>query len=95
MTAGRDRILLAEQLRTALADTGGLPARDIDSIKVLIEAGELGIALETLCTQLYEYDIEVTGEQRVRLEELGQKLGVSAAYLLGDPWADAPDPDGD
>lgn len=88
-----DRVVLAERLRSALADAAGLPDRDVESVQVLIDAGELGVALETLCTQVYEYDVEVTAGLRSRLEDLGEQLGVSAAYLLGDPWADRPKPD--
>ena len=88
--SGEDRQVLADQLRAALAGANGLPTADVDSIGVLIEAGELSLALETLCTQIYEYDIEVDASQRSRLEELGSALDVAAAYLLGDPWAAAP-----
>jgi len=88
------RGLIADQLRSSLAAAVGLPATDADSIGMLIDAGELGIALETLCTQIYEYDIEVDGPQRSRLEALGMALSVPVAYLLGDPWAAPPDQKG-
>ena len=53
----------------------------------LIEAGELPLALETLCTQIHEYDVDLRREERDGLGILGGELGVSVAYLLGDPWA--------
>ncbi len=85
-----DRLAQAGALRTALAAAEGLNATDRESIKVLIDAGELAIALETLCTQIYEYDVEVDTSQRARLQELGSALNVAVPYLLGDPWAASP-----
>lgn len=76
------------RLRTVVLATDGLPIQDIDSISVLIDAGEESIALETLCTQLYEYDVELNNAQRRELVDLGGSLDVPVAYLLGDPWAD-------
>jgi hypothetical protein len=69
----------------------GLPTADVESVRVLIAAGEFGIALETLCTQIYEFDVELNIGDRERLEELGRKLGVAVPYLLGDPWAQPPE----
>lgn len=85
-----DRRGVADRLRSALADAKALPGRDVDSIDSLINAGEFSIALETLCTQINEYDVEITSSERRRLEELGQALNVRVPFLLGDPWADPP-----
>lgn len=43
-------------LRAALRQIVDIPEHDIENVKVFIEAGEWGVALETLCTQAYEYD---------------------------------------
>lgn len=80
---------VGDRLRAALAKAGGLPDRDVHSVEVLIAAGEWSVALETLCTQVFEYDIEVTKTLRAELDALGAELGVNAPYLLGDPWATA------
>lgn len=85
-----DANLLSVELRRALEGAAGLPASDVNSIAVLINAGEWRLALETLCTQTYEYDVEVSEEQRSLLGHLGQVLDVPVGYLLGDPWAPAP-----
>lgn len=77
-------------MRVAVAASEGLPATDTHSILMLIDAGELGVALETLCTQIYEYDLPVAAGHRAMLEHLGGALAVPVAYLLGDPWADSP-----
>ena len=77
---------VAEELRTVLRDIDGLPDHDVESISVLINAGEWKVALETLCTQIYEYDCDLTREVRDELLRLGRQLEVAAGYLLGDPW---------
>ena len=54
----------------------------------LIRAGEWGIALETLCTQIHEYDLELEVSLGEELIRLGRGLQTPVAHLLGDPWAD-------
>jgi hypothetical protein len=91
MTGEAKRALaLAEELRARLNNAVGLPDRDLESIGVLVDAGELAIALETLCTQIYEYDLEPSAVERDRLRALGEELGVAVPHLLGDPWSDDP-----
>lgn len=85
-----DPSMLTSELLQALGRAVGLPAGDVDSIAVLIHAGEWQLALDTLCTQMYEYDLEVDDEQRSLLARLGRVLDVPVGYLLGDPWAPAP-----
>ncbi len=94
MTDTQDFGTLTDRLLRELADASELPVSDLDSIAVLIRAGETQVALEALCTQIYEYDLGVTDAQRARLVELGDELSVPAAHLLGDPWAPAPDSPG-
>ena len=66
---------MESRLRTtlrALADA--LPEDDIGSILGLIGAREWGVALENLCTQLYEYDVEVPGPILDEIAELGRRM---------------------
>ena len=77
---------LAMDLRAVLKGVEGLPVHDVESISVLIDAGEWAVALDTLCTQVYEYDCELTSALRDEMLRLGRELGVAAGYLLGDPW---------
>ena len=79
---------IAERLNERLRHAVGLPEADIDSIGVLIDAGEWKVALELLCTQLYEYDVKVSGGERRQLEALGAELNVAVRYLLADPWSE-------
>ncbi len=81
---------LRSRLRAALAKAEGLPCHNVEFIESLLSAGEEQLALDTLCTQIYEYDIEVSNALRAELEDVGSRLDVDVAYLLGDPWADAP-----
>lgn len=53
---------MGERLRHAI----DLPTMDRESIAVLIAAGEWGVALETLCTELYEYDLAPNAEERAQ-----------------------------
>lgn len=79
---------LTENLRERLQRAVGMPPPDTASIGVLVDAGELKVALEVLCTQIFEYDLELESDERDGLRALGRELGVPVSWLLGDPWAD-------
>jgi hypothetical protein len=66
------------QVLRELADS--LPEDDVDSILGLIEAGEWGIALENLCTQLYEYDIPIPRHLLDEIALLGHKMKLEPDY---------------
>lgn len=78
---------MAASLTEIVLGLADLPSDDVNNVVDLIEAGELPIALETMCTQIHEYDVDLRSEEREKLKQLGGELGVSVAYLLGDPWA--------
>jgi hypothetical protein len=73
--------------RLLAAEAAGLPTQDAANVSILIDAGEYVVALETLATQIFELDVALPQAERSELEELGQRLAVPVAYLLGDPWA--------
>ena len=77
-----DTKALREHLERALNGAPGLSACDIESISVLIWAGEWEIALENLCTQISEYDIEISDESRELISDLGRHLHVQTDRLL-------------
>lgn len=64
-----------------------LPERDVDSIRSLIGAGELGIAFENLCTQLDEYEVGLDPASLASLGEIGTYLGLDQTLWrrLGRP----------
>ncbi len=74
----------AARLRAALDAASGLPPEDVQNVDVLVRAGEWAVALETLCTQIHEYDVPVDTAQRALLETLGGDYGVQVGRLLGE-----------
>jgi hypothetical protein len=74
---------VATRLREVLASVS-LRHADAEAVEVLIAAGEWAIALETLCTQAYEFDITISGLDRERIRLLGERTGVDTERLLGD-----------
>ena len=80
MTARSEREEIIQPVRQVMGAASGLTEADLDGISSLLEAGEYGIALENLCTQLYEYEIGVSPENRRLLAQVGMRLGVASRY---------------
>jgi hypothetical protein len=59
---------------------GQLPMDQLNDMAELVQAGESGIALENLCTQLFEYDITVGNEMLNDLRALGSSMGLQSKY---------------
>lgn len=57
-----------------------LPDDQLAIMRDLTKAGEAGAALEALCTQLYEIDIQVTVDVLSQLRNLGQAMGIQSKY---------------
>lgn len=68
----------------------GLPEDDIANVQSLIDVGEWLVAFETLCTQIYEFEISLIPERIRDLEALGEALGASSR-LTNSLWEDAAD----
>ncbi len=68
------------RLRGVLISVTELSSNDADQIEALISAGEPGIALENLCTQLSEYDIPVSSGIVRALADIGTEMGISSGY---------------
>jgi hypothetical protein len=75
---------IRERLREVLASVQTLPPQDVEKVSGLIDAGEWGLALDTLCTQVYEYDIELPPAMRALVDELAERTNVDAKRLLGE-----------
>jgi hypothetical protein len=56
--------------------THWLPERELKDMLSLVKAGEPGVALENLCTQLEEYDVAVPHEVAVELGSLATAMGM-------------------
>jgi hypothetical protein len=66
-----------ERLARVLGRVSGLlPDDQLQEMRQLVQAGEPGIALENLCTQLYEYDVSVPAELAAELEALAEAMGI-------------------
>jgi len=57
-----------------------VPAHELDEMASLAKAGECGVALENLCTQLFEYDAEVSMAVLAALKVLGAVMGIDEKY---------------
>lgn len=78
------------RLRQVLRELGdSLPEDDVDSILSLIEAGEWGIALENLCTQLYEYDVAIPKHLLDEIALLGHKMKLDPDFWESLPSSNA------
>ncbi len=58
----------------------GVPPSDVDEALALTRAGEPGVALENLCTQLFEYDAVVPAATLEAVERLGRAMGIDESY---------------
>ena len=81
--SARDFDWAAGVLRSVVMDCEGLlPATDVANIWEFVDVGELGLAFETLCTQLYEYEAAVNAEVLRSLGELREYFGLDSRLWL-------------
>ncbi len=59
-----------------------LTAADVEQIVDLIDVGELRVAFENLCTQLYERDAVCSIAEVQEIAVLGTALGISQEYWV-------------
>lgn len=57
-----------------------VPAEQLHDMTQLVQAGEPGVALENLCTQLYEYDAALEPDTLKQIETLGKAMGLAPKY---------------
>jgi hypothetical protein len=71
-----------EQSLFEVIDTfaGQLPAEQSQNMRDLVKAGESGITLENLCTQLYEYDVTPDSVIIGKLRDLGVAMRIDPTY---------------
>ena len=75
MTARPSPEELTVRLHAAMDAAVGLTADDISNVQSLIDVGEWLVAFETLCTQIYEWEIGLEPRVIRDLEELGVAVG--------------------
>jgi hypothetical protein len=66
----------ALQSLITIADILGLNEEDINNAKELLEHQEYGLSFDTLITQIYEYDIEITKDVYSLIAFIGKELGL-------------------
>lgn len=73
---------IEEQLLTVIEQCKalGVPASELDDMSALNRAGEPGVALENLCTQLLEHRAAVPAEILQSLQRLGLAMGINEKY---------------
>jgi hypothetical protein len=70
--------ILFEELKSLLTlFQEKLPERDIENINILIEAYEWGLALEDLCAQLHEYDVQISPLVYNRIRAAGSSMHIT------------------
>jgi hypothetical protein len=71
-------------LKLAIGFTGRLPTQDISNATDLISRREWGVGLEVLCTQLAEYEIELTNKEsnEIRQAAAAMSLDISSFGLF-------------
>lgn len=62
---------------------GCLPDNTVMIVGELVDHNETGVALETLCSQVFEYGVELSGEQKARLKKVAFLLGIPLSQLDG------------
>ena len=79
-----------KRFEDALTLVPDLREDDRAAMRVLMRVGEWELALDTMCTQIHEYDVHLTHDARRHLDQIGEDVGVPVSSLLGDPDADEP-----
>lgn len=51
----------------------------LDGLLVLSRAGEGGVAVQNLCSNLHEFDVPLEGDEHSTLAELADRWGVAAS----------------
>lgn len=57
-----------------------LHAEDFDNMMEFIEVNEHGVALELLCTQIFEYNIEITTDLYMKILTCAKDLDTPESY---------------
>ena len=72
-----------EYLRNILSEVRDrLPIVDQETVEELLNVGEPGVALEILCTQIYEHDIQVPPRIILGIAKIGEMIGLDNSYWL-------------
>lgn len=70
------QLIEGQLLRLVTAYSDQLPEQDVRELSSLVNAGEPGVALENLCSQLYEYELRVSSADLDQILQLGNLMGL-------------------
>ena len=59
------------------------PDETVRNVGELIEHNESGVALDILCSQIFEYGIELSSERRARLKDAACLMDIPLSQLDG------------
>lgn len=59
------------------AETLGLREEDLNTARELSDHGEYGLALDTIATQLYEFDLEIDQEFYDLVQNMAKRMRIS------------------
>ena len=73
---------IEDTLLTIIASVDGnkIPADRMQSTRELTVAGEPGIALEILCSNLDDFGVAITADTLSLIREIGQAMGIDPDY---------------
>jgi hypothetical protein len=78
-----DNQVLIKQLNILLNGVKNkLPQNDVKNILEFIDNNEFGLAFETLCTQLYEYNIQISSEFYEKISSCGKSINIPSSIWL-------------
>lgn len=79
-SAGRDIEDVKRRIRQVIAASKGVPDRDLASVGDLVEVGETQVALENLCTQIFEYGVALNDATLRMIRELAADIRPDDKY---------------
>lgn len=63
------------ELRSLLDEAHLASPRGAEAVRELLQAGEFALAFDTLCTWIYEDDVQVTPAYYARLQQMSTDMG--------------------
>jgi hypothetical protein len=74
-----DRLHLEQSIANVLDSFGHMPF-DMQECRTLVHAGEYGVAIEYLCTQLVEHDIVISVVLKESIAAIAERLTICDSY---------------
>lgn len=69
--------VLEKKILNLTEQINSLPEKDKKNVVEFVEHGEWGIALDTLCNQIYEHDLKITKTTYDEIEAVGKMMNMN------------------